>query len=230
MVRKAKTVTKKKTTTGFNKKQRRTVGKLALKAVRRAEEVKYKDVKGTVLLKRTQGATSLGNGNIAIVANAAITPAAGDNGQRIGDKIRLRSMHITAALQPMSAYSGTSNIVRVMLIKIPDVSWYDETTWYSQILQTGNNGITGMIDHYNHDNRRKFNVVFDKTFRFDQASVETGVYRKKISLKNTTVLYSSGGTTPIKNEYVMIAWSEGDYAAGLSYNMNYHIRLNYAEI
>lgn len=201
---------------------RKAVSKIAKKAVRASAETKYVDHSAsTTDIPQVQAP-------LQYTLTSSISVGTADNGNRIGDKITLRSIDLRYLVTPNSSYTALQGAVRVVIVKYMSPSWF--STFYTDVLQSPSNGLISMCAPFNHDNRRKFHVLYDRVHKFDLNGSNSAFVRKMISLKNTTCGFSASGATCIQNDIRMYVYDSGLTASGTQHQFNYNVRLNYIDL
>lgn len=200
---------------------RKAVSTIAKRAVRSSAETKYIDYTANANVTQVQSALvySLTNG---------ISVGTADNGNRIGDKVTARSLDLRYTLSPIASYSGVEDFVRVLVVKIMSPSWY--SSFYQDILQSPANGLASIPAPFNHDNRRKFHIIYDRVHKFDVNGSNSTFVRKLINLKNSTIGYSASGTTAIVNDLKLVIYGSGLLASGTCHYEYHNARLNYIDL
>lgn len=206
----------------LNKTARKQVTKIAKSVVSKSLETKFHDVSNVVYPSDTLGSV------IPLTDIPQSTTTASDS-TRIGDMIQPTSidMRFVAAAGTLAGVTVATPL-RVILVQ-----------WHGQ---TGNDNVTlakilGAISYtaaqnplrpYNHDNRAKFRVLYDKLFELGYNSDSIHVRAKKILSKMRPVRYYAGDAEDQMDGLYLVLQSSIDLA-GVLPNFSYVIRTNFKD-
>lgn len=128
------------------------------------------------------------------------------DGERLGDRLRPKSLKIQLYANGggASATSSTIGLMRIMVIRWKPDTANQALTSNTQILETADANSLLLRDE---TERRKFSVLWDKTFRLSGDSANTQHHlqiSKWLKLAKTPVIYNEGLTTGSNKLYVLV--------------------------
>lgn len=144
-------------------------------------------------------------------------------GQRVGNKLKMQSLHIRGALTFTLGQTSNANIrigVRMMILKAKRFADWQQTqsdfaSSYTRLLEGSVNGLNGDLANFNSPpNRDYFSIVKDKRYTMSLSlgtspqqvaqSVKTFKFKVPYSKKSLTYDENYSSTDPVDYPYVMI--------------------------
>jgi len=174
--------------------------------------------------------------NNSIQVLGGITQGPGDFGQRIGDKIALKSLHIRGQFQLAAGYDYAPVRMVIWMAKYnPDGA--------SSYVSMANEYFTSIVDNTNYapfalkdwDNMGSFTTLYDTQFSMHShiavgatpdGAVAIKTINLRIPLKNKIVQFYNAGSTITRNNLFVSFYSSVDGAVSFPYNM----RLTYTDV
>lgn len=211
--------------TGLTKTQKRVVAKVARNVVKSAAERKYHDEQITA---------QAGSYDSALV-QVLNDPAQGDGDtQREGDSIRMTSLQFRGSIDFTATPAGIGRLMIVLMKPGNRALGSASTITYDldDVLQIGATSHS-YISPYHHDNRTRFQVLYDRTFS-SQDSAAAGQYarvhiNKVIGLKQKLCQFDAASTRMSKN-CIVAFWFSNQLAAGNPPTLDMYSRLNFMDV
>lgn len=203
------------------KQNRKYIAKVALKAVMRQAEGKYKDIR----ISTTAGSAQTNSWYQEDLGQIARGDSDSD---RDGDKITPRSIQMRLRLLFADAY----NVVRVMVLRCTDtVGGLSSTLPFSPgtIFQHNSTTEDALYSPFNHDYRSRFNVLYDRLFTLS-TNRNDGLVNivKRIKLSKKNIEYNGSNTADGRNRLILLVMS--DSAAVSHPSVEGWVRLNYKDL
>lgn len=211
---------------GLNKTQKKSVAKIAKNVVTGVAERKYHDT------TNTNQAGSYDNAifNVVNAVSQGDTDTARD-----GDSLRMTSLEVRGEVS--FANSATAIGRLIILIMKPGNSELSagSTVTYglADILSLGASS-AATFDHYLHDNRSRFQILYDRVFSNMDVGAASAANRlhfhKMFGLKKKLVQYEAASTRMTKNAIYWVWMSDQTDASGNELLLNIQTRLNYIDV
>lgn len=218
--RRKKTTTKKPTLT-------RQVATLKKMVIAQKPEMKYYDVAST-------GNLIDNNPTINITPYRNIVQGNLDFANRVGDQIRVNSLHFRSTWTLNGGYPYRARMFAFIYKRNPDSvasSWSTIVNLY--LSSTYMNTVSAVLAERDWDNRASFVTIYDKSRVFNPTDTDVNAAHKtiwdvtlKIPTKYKQVQYVDGGTSVSKNELFIGFIQESDAVL----YMNYHYRFSYTDV
>lgn len=212
--------------TGLSKKQKTAVAKIAKNVVVGTAERQYHDTTST------DQAGSYDNAVFGIIN--AVSQGSTDT-SRDGDSLRMTSLDIRGEVS--FANSATSIGRLIVLIMKPGnselTSGASATYGLGDVLSLGASS-AATFDHYLHDNRNRFQILYDRVFSNQDVGAASNNNRvhfhKMFGLKKKLVQYEAGTTRMTKNAVYWIWMGNVTDASGSEPLLNIQTRLNFIDV
>lgn len=184
----------------LTKRQALAVRSIATRSINARAEKKYYD-------RSLSGTTYDWSGSIVSLTNIA---QGSTDVTRDGDSIYLRSCRVVGDITA----GDTTNMFRVIIFQ-----WFDDTTpVYTDILSSVYQGTVNCVNSpYHHDQRKHFNVMYDKRYLLDSSDPNVMFDTKYMRPAKRKVHFSAGGTTG-SNELFILFMSDSGAATHPSVN------------
>lgn len=122
---------------------------------------------------------------------------------RIGDVITNKYLDIRGSLSP----GDSTNFFRIVVYFVKNGT--DATLPFET-----DGSVQSVVSHYSHDYRKRYRILWDKTFTLSQAGKNAAVYfKKRIQLRNVETQFASAGTTSVQNCLMMATVSDSGAAS-----------------
>lgn len=228
MVRRYKLTRKIRKTRRNIARHRRPLKSIIGKMIRKQQEKKYH--------QRQRYEYAVGSVGAALVDNLTLVPQGDTDLTRDGDKLMMKTLRLDymIAADTASAYPYVS---RVMLVQVPeDSSGYVPSP--ATLLQNIGSAAEAIISPYDHDNRYKHRVLYDKTHLISPGIISVGssapadrriVKRSvRITPPKKWLQFSGGGTTSKNHIYLLhFNYTQGGHTT-FPY-LTYNSKLNFTD-
>lgn len=149
-------------------------------------------------------------------------PQGDDDVSRDGDSLYIRSVRV---LGRMANAGGAVNHIRVIVFQWRD----DSTPTASSVLIPGYLGtVLAPLSLYTHDQRRKYNVMYDKKFTLDTSGKSTVLFDTGYLFPTTKKISFTSGTTTGNDKLWLLVVS--DTASATYPALNYVSRLTFNDM
>lgn len=205
----------------LNKAATKQVAKIAKTIVNKSIETKFHDIANIAF-------PDDGNGTIIPLTDIpqATTPV--NDFSRVGDKCQPVSIEMRLAMSAGTLVGATTpTTLRLVLVQWHGQFGQDDVT---QAKIFGNVGTTSLkpLRPYNHDNRKKFRVLWDRFIELGYNSDSIQLVTKKFNVRMKPVNYYGGSTTDQMNGLYLVLQSGVDIL-GVLPSVSYAIRTNFKD-
>lgn len=187
--------------------EKKAISKMIDKSIRRNAELKFI----TAAIPLDDVTTTLQS-----ICLTDITQSVGDS-DRIGDRLTL-----AGTLDMRLFFSSVANqnvatlyFVRMMLVQLKYVTDSASPLVASEFLSPGVSGVSDYTSQYNHDRRSQYNILYDKTFQYNNNG-GAGLAYNEAMIKHFHVKVKLGKSKKVKDTVEYIA-ANSDVAANHIY-------------